>query len=121
MKKSVESVSAKASIQEWAMAAARASHAPYSQGLAGVALEFEDGFRVSGRLVESVAYNPSLPPLASALSMLALTDRKRSWDQIQSCVLAEAAAKCSQAAASQAMLASIAPQARFERVELGQV
>lgn len=114
-------IPATASTQEWAMAAARASHAPYSKGLAGVALEFDDGFRVVGRLVESVAYNPSLPPLASALSMLALTERERSWSRIQHCVLAEAPAKCSQAAASQAMLASIAPLAKFERVELGQV
>jgi cytidine deaminase len=121
MNKPVETTAENASMHEMAMAAARASHAPYTQGLAGVALEFDDGFRVAGRLVESVAFNPSLAPLAAALSMLALTDRKRSWSQIRSCVLAEAPAKCSQSAASQAMLASIAPQAQFERVELGQV
>jgi len=106
-------------LHELAKAAARASHAPYSHGLAGVALEFDDGHRATGRLIESVAFNPSLPPLASALSYLALTDRERSWDRIRNCVLAEAPAKCSQAAASEAMLRVLIPLVQLERVEFG--
>jgi cytidine deaminase len=121
MNKPATAPQAEASLQDLASAAARASHAPYSNGDAGVALEFEDGHRVTGRLVESVAFNPSLPPLASALSYLVLTEGKRSWDQIRRCVLAEAPAKCSQAAASEAMLGVVAPQAQFERVLLGQI
>lgn len=115
-----EEVPPKASLSAWALAAARASYAPYSNGMAGVALEFDDGHRVTGRLVESVAFNPSLPPLASALSFLALTDHERGWQGIQQCVLAEAPAKCSQAAATEALLRSVAPQAQLERVEFEQ-
>lgn len=118
MSKPAESTSTDAPLAVLASAAARASHAPYSQGFAGVALEFDDGVRVAGRLVESVAFNPSLPPLASALSLLAMRDNQRSWKQIQGCVLAEVPAKCSQVAASQAMLRSVAPQASFEHIAL---
>ncbi|CAM3501490.1 cytidine deaminase [Parendozoicomonas haliclonae] len=46
------------------------SYAPYSGGYAGVALETADGLRVVGRYAENAAYNPSLQPLASALSQL---------------------------------------------------
>jgi cytidine deaminase len=120
MRQEAEALPTRASLFAWASAAARASYAPYSHGLAGVALELRDGHRLAGRLVESVAFNPSLPPLASALSLLALTDRDRGWDQIQRCVLAEAPAKCSQAAATQMLLQAIAPQAAFESIELEQ-
>jgi len=109
------------SLSAWAIAAARASHAPYSRGLAGVALEFEDGHRVAGRLVESVAFNPSLPPLSSALSLLAMTDSARSWAQIRACLLAEAPAKCSQVAATYVLLRSVAPQAPLERIGFEQL
>ncbi len=53
-----------------AVAAAQTSYAPYSGGYAGVALETTDGLRVAGRYAENAAYNPSLQPLASALSQL---------------------------------------------------
>ena len=50
--------------------AAAQSYAPYSNGHAGLALETRDGIRVVGCYAESAAYNPSLQPLASALSQL---------------------------------------------------
>ncbi|MGL5948487.1 MAG: cytidine deaminase [Aeromonas sp.] len=50
-----------------ALAAATQSYAPYSHGYAGVALAFADGRHVTGRYAENAAFNPSLPPMQSAL------------------------------------------------------
>ncbi|MCV5533519.1 cytidine deaminase, partial [Escherichia coli] len=49
-----------------ALAAARQSYAPYSQGYAAVALQFADGRIFSGRYAESAAFNPGLPPMQMA-------------------------------------------------------
>lgn len=49
-----------------ALAAARSSYAPYSQGYAGVAVECENGRIYEGRYAENAAFNPSLPPMQMA-------------------------------------------------------
>ncbi|PJG57886.1 cytidine deaminase [Aeromonas cavernicola] len=49
-----------------ALAAAQQSYAPYSQGYAGVALQFANGHIVCGRYAENAAFNPSLPPMQMA-------------------------------------------------------
>ncbi|MGY3867953.1 cytidine deaminase [Aeromonas crassostreae] len=49
-----------------ALAAARQSYAPYSQGYAAVALAFADGRTFCGRYAENAAFNPSLPPMQMA-------------------------------------------------------
>jgi cytidine deaminase len=49
-----------------ALAAARQSYAPYSQGYAAVALLFADGRLFCGRYAENAAFNPSLPPMQMA-------------------------------------------------------
>ncbi len=56
------------------------SYAPYSKAYAGVALEFEDHHIITGRYGENAAFNPSLTPWASALSLMAL--EKRNKEQI---------------------------------------
>lgn len=104
--------------QSQAIAAAQSSYAPYTGGRAGVALEFADGQTAVGRLVESVAFNPSLPPLASALSGLALSDPERSWSTLRRCVFVEADSAASQRPATEAMLRAIAPEAEFEALAL---
>lgn len=53
-----------------AVAAANASHAPYSQSHAGVALLTVSGSIVTGRYAENAAFNPSFPPLQAALVRL---------------------------------------------------
>ena len=55
-----------------ALAAAKTSHAPYSNAHAGFALRSRDGRIFSGRYAENAAYNPSLPALQCALNMLHL-------------------------------------------------
>ncbi len=51
-----------------AFAAARRSYAPYTSAEAGIALRLRSGAVVAGAYAESVAHNPSLSPLAAALS-----------------------------------------------------
>lgn len=51
-----------------AFAAARRSYAPYTGAEAGIALRLRSGAVVAGAYAESVAHNPSLSPLAAALS-----------------------------------------------------
>ncbi|WP_213991181.1 cytidine deaminase [Sodalis sp. dw_96] len=53
-----------------ALQAANQSHAPYSQAHSGVALQLADGRIFAGRYAENAAFNPSLPPLQSALILL---------------------------------------------------
>ena len=50
-----------------AMQEAEGSYSPYSRCPAGVAIVTEGGEVYSGGYVESAAYNPSLPPLQTAI------------------------------------------------------
>nr|WP_154927624.1 cytidine deaminase [Pantoea agglomerans] len=86
-----------------AVAAANASHAPYSQSHAGVALLTVSGSIVTGRYAENAAFNPSFPPLQAALVRLNM--QGGDVRQIKRAVLAEAEnATLSQFAATQATL-----------------
>jgi len=86
-----------------AVAAANASHAPYSQSHAGVALLTFSGSIVTGRYAENAAFNPSFPPLQAALVRLNM--QGGDVRQIKRAVLAEAEnATLSQFAATQATL-----------------
>lgn len=86
-----------------AVAAANASHAPYSQSHAGVALLTVSGSIVTGRYAENAAFNPSFPPLQAALVRLNM--QGGDVRQIKKAVLAEAEnATLSQFAATQATL-----------------
>ncbi len=51
-----------------ALKAACASHSPYSRSPSGVALLASSGRAFSGSYIENVAFNPSLPPLETALA-----------------------------------------------------
>jgi cytidine deaminase len=87
-----------------ALAAARASYAPYTHAHAGVALQTADGTIVTGRYAESAAYNPSLPALQSALVDLAL--RRIDRTTIVSAVMVESTAATGQRAPAESLLAS---------------
>ncbi|ARD40790.1 cytidine deaminase [Edwardsiella ictaluri] len=56
-------------LQQAALDAANASHAPYSQAYSGVAVETPRAV-YAGRYAENAAFNPSLPPLQAALILL---------------------------------------------------
>jgi cytidine deaminase len=62
-----------------ALSAAEASYAPYTGNLAGSTVQTVDNGIISGRYVESVAFNPSVSPLHSAilqLNQMALDDKQ---------------------------------------------
>jgi len=52
--------------------AASQSYAPYTHAYSGIALQIGNDHWVTGRYAENAAFNPSLPPLQSALIMLQL-------------------------------------------------
>lgn len=64
---------AQSALVQSALQAARESYAPYSKAYAGVALQTRGGEIFVGRYAENAAYNPSLPPLQSALNLLRLS------------------------------------------------
>ncbi|AOM40740.1 cytidine deaminase [Xenorhabdus hominickii] len=55
------------SLVQAALDATNSSHAPYSQSHSGIALQDAQGKIYTGRYAENAAFNPSLPPLQSAL------------------------------------------------------
>lgn len=73
-------------LSQAAIDAASRSHAPYSQAHSGVALESRSGKIYAGRYAENAAFNPSLPPLQSALILMNMAGEGQA---IQRAVLAE--------------------------------
>ncbi|AXF76412.1 cytidine deaminase [Erwinia tracheiphila] len=89
-----------------ALDAANRSYAPYSQALSGVALQTADGTIFSGSYAENAAFNPSLPPLQTALILLNMSGYD--MQDIQRAMLAEEAdAKLIQRHATEATLQAL--------------
>jgi cytidine deaminase len=99
-----------------ALSAAEKSYAPYTQNFAGCALETQTGEIFSGRYVESAAYNPSLPPLQSAILCMnmATLEEQRS---IQRVVLVERSTVVSLRKVTELLLGSWAPGIELEYFE----
>eukprot|EP00191_Tetraselmis_sp_GSL018_P008532 CAMPEP_0177616572 /NCGR_PEP_ID=MMETSP0419_2-20121207/24251_1 /TAXON_ID=582737 /ORGANISM="Tetraselmis sp., Strain GSL018" /LENGTH=412 /DNA_ID=CAMNT_0019114687 /DNA_START=89 /DNA_END=1324 /DNA_ORIENTATION=+ len=94
-----------------ALEQARRSYAPYSGCPAGLGIVAEDGRVYSGAYIESAAYNPSLPPLQSAL-VSALVQGMPSYQRVTEVILAErSGVEVRHAAATELMLSQIAPHA----------
>ena len=93
---------------------ARQSYSPYSASPSAVVLKVKDRF-YTGAYIENAAYNPSLPPVLSALDRLRF--QETDFSRIQELLLFEAAdAGISQASYTQAVLSEIAPGANFKIV-----
>jgi cytidine deaminase len=60
-----------------AINAASRSYTPYSQSPEGFMIEMIDGHHFAGRAAESVAFNPSVPAIITALNQLNLSARRR--------------------------------------------
>jgi cytidine deaminase len=98
-----------------ALEAACRAYAPYSKARSGVAVMTADGTVYSGSYIENVAFNPSLPPLQVAL--ISMLRARKNYSDIKEVTLVELDdAVISQKAAMEAILSSIAPNARFRRV-----
>jgi cytidine deaminase len=89
-----------------ALDAANRSHAPYSKAFAGVALQVSSGTVFQGRYAENAAFNPSLHPLAAALSMQNLS-RSRG-DRVTRCVLVQNDSTVDHRAITSSLLQTIA-------------
>jgi len=87
-----------------ALSAANASYAPYTNNFAGCAIELSTGEMVQGRYAENAAYNPSLPPLAAALSQAVLATKITKAQDVKRAVLVENPTKTSQANVSKLLL-----------------
>jgi cytidine deaminase len=90
-----------------ALRAAEQAYAPYGKTYAGLALRLDDGSIRTGRYAECAAFNPSLSPLQASLSGLDLDGIP--FDRIRAAALVETAGPVSQRAATEALLATVAP------------
>jgi cytidine deaminase len=89
-----------------ALAAASRSYAPYSGGFAGIALETANGDVFPGCYAENAAYNPSMSPLASAVTMWRLAGAR---DPIARAVLVQVASPVDHVATTKVLLEAVAP------------
>ena len=93
---------------ELALAALNSSSAPYTDALAAVGLATAQGVRYAGGVAESVAYNPTLGPMQSAL--IALHMQGGRFEAIREAVLIERPdAMVSHARSAAQVLGSVAP------------
>jgi cytidine deaminase len=90
-----------------ALAAANASYAPYSKGYAGVAISTASGKTYTGRYAENAAFNPSMSPLESALTMWSFGGNTN--DAVKAAALVEAPSLADQAAVTMEVLSTISP------------
>jgi cytidine deaminase len=96
-----------------ALSAAEATYAPYTGNLAGCALYIIDGGIISGRYMESVAFNPSVSPFHSAILQLnlMLIEKKQAIDRI---VLVEKPTRIRQKDQVEMLVQSWAPGIKLE-------
>jgi cytidine deaminase len=87
-----------------ALGAANASYAPYSGGFAGIALQTASSAVYVGRYAENAAFNPSMSPLESALTMWALGGTGAAITRV---VLVEVPSPATQVPVTEDLLAAI--------------
>lgn len=98
-----------------ALDAARKSYAPYTHAHSGVAIGTRSGQIFKGAYIENAAYNPSLPPLQTALSALVVANGN--FSDISDVVLVETdVAPISQKSVVEAVLSAIAPGVKLRAV-----
>jgi len=98
-----------------ALDAARKSYAPYTKAYSGVAIGIRSGRTYRGGYIENADYNPSLPPLQTAL--VALITAGENYSAISEVVLVEVeGAPISQKSAAEAVLSAIAPAVKLRVV-----
>lgn len=97
------------------LAAARKSYAPYTKAYSGVAIKTEAGRILQGSYIENAAYNPSLPPLQTALVALILSGGDP-WELSEVVLVEVEGAPISQRSVAEAVLSSIAPSVKLRTV-----
>jgi cytidine deaminase len=99
-------------VAQAALTAANASYAPYTSGFAGVAISTANGAISTGRYAENAAFNPSMSPLESALTMWSLGGNTN--DAIERAVLVQAPSLADHADVTAEVLATVSPGARLQ-------
>jgi len=100
---------------EAALQAARKSYAPYTHAHSGVAIGTRSGRFFKGSYIENAAYNPSLPPLQTALAALIVGGAE--YSDISDVVLVETdGAPISQRSVAEAVLGTMAPKVKLQVV-----
>jgi cytidine deaminase len=99
-----------------ALKAAERSYNPYLEdtGYAGVAVKLAGGKIYAGRVAANAAYNPTLPPLGSALAFMNMHQSPGSKQTVERCVLVEVRTPAGQLSATRAALAGYAPNVEVE-------
>ena len=96
-----------------ALKAAARAYAPHTKALSGCAVQTESGKLYAGSYLENAAFNPSLPPLQTALVNVVLAGEQ--FGSITRVALVEMrGAAISQRHATEAALKALAPRARFD-------
>jgi cytidine deaminase len=102
-----------ARLREAALAAARASHAPYSECPSGFAVADGDGRIYAGGCLESAAYNPTLGPVHSAIIAMVAAGGGPAGDVVASALVEKEGAAVAQEAMARVFLDAVAPRASF--------
>jgi cytidine deaminase len=98
-----------------ALDAARMSYAPYSKSPSGIGIATHSGRVFKGTYFENAAFNPSLPPLETAL--LALIAAREEFAAIDRVVLVEVeSATITQRQTTETVLSSVAPKVKLQIV-----
>ena len=97
-----------------ALSAAEVSYTPYTGNLAGCAVETAGGLVVSGRYMESVAYNPSVSPLTAAVLQLNMMSLAYEPEEITRVVLVEKPTQISQKGFTEMLMKSWVPDVTLE-------
>lgn len=87
--------------------AVNSSYAPYTQNPSAVMIECDAGTKFIGRYAENCAYNPSLSPLQSALSLMSSHGLNPNKHPIKCITLAEVEGQANQLGATKNVLASL--------------
>ncbi|KAG2591189.1 cytidine deaminase 1-like [Panicum virgatum] len=100
-----------ARLREAAEAAARASHAPYSECPSGFAVADGDGRIYAGGCLESAAYNPTLGPIQAAIIAMVAAGGGPAGDVVAAALVEKERAAVAQETTARIFLGSVAPHA----------
>jgi cytidine deaminase len=96
-----------------ALSAANWSYAPYTNSVAGCAIQASDGRIYRGPYIENAAFNPSLSPLQTAISSMNMGGLAQGTT-ITRAVLVEKPGVCGQRAITELLLRSFAPDVSLD-------
>ncbi|RLM91944.1 cytidine deaminase 1-like [Panicum miliaceum] len=100
-----------ARLREAAEAAARASHAPYSECPSGFAVADGDGRIYAGGCLESAAYNPTLGPVQAAIIAMVAAGGGPAGDVVAAALVEKERAAVAQETTARIFLDAVAPHA----------